>query len=107
METINDVCDVADSHDAAVRVGLDDDFFEVGLTVGLVVPDVGDRAEKRAAYAADITYGTNNELGFDYLRDKMALSAEERSQRGHVFCIVDEVDSILIDEARTPLIISG
>ena len=79
----------------------------LGLTVGLVVPDVGDRAEKRAAYAADITYGTNNELGFDYLRDKMALSAEERSQRGHVFCIVDEVDSILIDEARTPLIISG
>ena len=79
----------------------------LGLTVGLVVPDVDDRAEKRAAYAADITYGTNNELGFDYLRDNMALSAEERSQRGHVYCIVDEVDSILIDEARTPLIISG
>ena len=79
----------------------------LGLTVGLVVPDVDNRAEKRAAYAADITYGTNNELGFDYLRDNMALSAEERSQRGHVYCIVDEVDSILIDEARTPLIISG
>jgi len=79
----------------------------LGLTVGLVVPDVDDRAEKRAAYAADITYGTNNELGFDYLRDNMALSAEERSQRGHVYCLVDEVDSILIDEARTPLIISG
>ena len=79
----------------------------LGLTVGLVVPDVDDRAEKRAAYAADITYGTNNELGFDYLRDNMALSAEERSQRGHVYCLVDEVDSILIYEARTPLIISG
>ncbi len=79
----------------------------LGLRVGLVVPDVDDRAEKRAAYAADITYGTNNELGFDYLRDNMALSVEERSQRGHVYCIVDEVDSILIDEARTPLIISG
>jgi len=79
----------------------------LGLTVGLVVPDVDDRAEKRTAYAADITYGTNNELGFDYLRDNMALSVEERSQRGHVYCIVDEVDSILIDEARTPLIISG
>ena len=79
----------------------------LGLEVGLVVPDVDNRAEKRAAYAADITYGTNNELGFDYLRDNMALSAEERSQRGHVYCIVDEVDSILIDEARTPLIISG
>jgi len=79
----------------------------LGLTVGLVVPDVDDRAEKRAAYAADITYGTNNELGFDYLRDNMALSVEERSQRGYVYCIVDEVDSILIDEARTPLIISG
>ena len=79
----------------------------LGLTVGLVVPDVDNRAEKRAAYAADITYGTNNELGFDYLRDNMALSAEERSQRGHVYCLVDEVDSILIDEARTPLIISG
>ena len=79
----------------------------LGLSVGLVVPDVRDRAEKRAAYAADITYGTNNELGFDYLRDNMALSDTEMAQRGHAFCIVDEVDSILIDEARTPLIISG
>ena len=79
----------------------------LGLSVGLVVPDVRDRAEKRAAYAADITYGTNNELGFDYLRDNMALDDTEKAQRGHAFCIVDEVDSILIDEARTPLIISG
>ena len=79
----------------------------LGLSVGLVVPEVRDRAEKRAAYAADITYGTNNELGFDYLRDNMAMSDEEKAQRGHAFCIVDEVDSILIDEARTPLIISG
>jgi len=79
----------------------------LGLSVGLVVPDVRDRADKRAAYAADITYGTNNELGFDYLRDNMALAGAEKAQRGHAFCIVDEVDSILIDEARTPLIISG
>ncbi len=63
--------------------------------------------ERRKQYAADITYGTNNEFGFDYLRDNMAWSAEELVQRGHAFAIVDEVDSILIDEARTPLIISG
>ncbi len=76
------------------------------MQVGVVVP--GMRPEdKRAAYAADITYGTNNEFGFDYLRDNMALSSEERYQRGNFFAIVDEVDSILIDEARTPLIISG
>ncbi|MEC9467718.1 MAG: preprotein translocase subunit SecA [Actinomycetota bacterium] len=79
----------------------------LGLTVGLVVPDERDRVAKRDAYAADITYGTNNELGFDYLRDNMATSGAEMAQRGHAFCIVDEVDSILIDEARTPLIISG
>ena len=79
----------------------------LGLSVGLVVPSVSDRVEKRQAYLSDITYGTNNELGFDYLRDNMALSKNELSQRGHAFCIVDEVDSILIDEARTPLIISG
>ncbi len=79
----------------------------LGLSVGLVVPSVADRVEKRKAYLADITYGTNNELGFDYLRDNMALDKDELSQRGHNFCIVDEVDSILIDEARTPLIISG
>src|SRR6201999_760885 len=64
-------------------------------------------AERRVAYACDITYGTNNELGFDYLRDNMAGSIEECVQRGHNYAIVDEVDSILIDEARTPLIISG
>ncbi|MDQ1375569.1 MAG: preprotein translocase subunit SecA [Actinomycetota bacterium] len=79
----------------------------LGLEVGLVHPDQDDAAAKRAAYAADVTYGTNTEFGFDYLRDNMARSREQMSQRGHVFGIVDEVDSILIDEARTPLIISG
>ena len=78
----------------------------MGLTVGLIVHDL-DNAQRRAAYACDITYGTNNEMGFDYLRDNMALYASEQVQRGHHFAIVDEVDSILIDEARTPLIISG
>ena len=78
----------------------------LGLTVGLVIHGV-DKADKQRAYAADITYGTNNEFGFDYLRDNMAIYASELVQRGHVFAIVDEVDSILIDEARTPLIISG
>jgi preprotein translocase subunit SecA len=78
----------------------------LGLSVGVVVSGQ-DRQEKREAYAADITYGTNNEYGFDYLRDNMAFRAEERVQRGLNFAIVDEVDSILIDEARTPLIISG
>ena len=79
----------------------------LGLSVGRVGPDVEDPAEKRAAYAADVTYGTNTEFGFDYLRDNMARSRETMVQRGHVFGIIDEVDSILIDEARTPLIISG
>ena len=78
----------------------------LGLSVGLIVHDLTP-AERRAAYAADITYGTNNELGFDYLRDNMAIYKEEMVQCGHSFAIVDEVDSILIDEARTPLIISG
>ena len=78
----------------------------MGLTVGLVVPGM-EPAERREAYAADITYCTNNELGFDYLRDNMAIYKSELVQRGHAFAIVDEVDSILIDEARTPLIISG
>ena len=78
----------------------------LGLSVGLIVHDLTP-AERRAAYAADITYGTNNEFGFDYLRDNMAIYKEEMVQRGHSFAIVDEVDSILIDEARTPLIISG
>jgi preprotein translocase subunit SecA len=79
----------------------------LGLEVGVVIPQVDDPEVKRAAYRADITYGTNNEFGFDYLRDNMALSKEEQVQRGHFFAIVDEVDSILVDEARTPLIISG
>src|SRR5271166_1100683 len=79
----------------------------LGLTVGRVGPDIEDPHEKRAAYAADITYGTNTEFGFDYLRDNMARSRDTMAQRGHVFAIIDEVDSILIDEARTPLIISG
>ena len=78
----------------------------MGLTVGLVIPGMNS-AERREAYAADITYCTNNELGFDYLRDNMAIYKTELVQRGHAFAIVDEVDSILIDEARTPLIISG
>ena len=78
----------------------------MGLTVGLVIHDVEPK-NRKASYAADITYGTNNEFGFDYLRDNMCIYASEMVQRGHAFAIVDEVDSILIDEARTPLIISG
>ena len=78
----------------------------MGLTVGLIIPGMK-AAERREAYAADITYCTNNELGFDYLRDNMSIYKTELVQRGHNFAIVDEVDSILIDEARTPLIISG
>ncbi len=81
-------------------------YGALGLTTGVVVPFQPD-AEKRAAYRADITYATNNELGFDYLRDNMKSSLDDMAQRGHAFAIVDEVDSILIDEARTPLIISG
>ena len=81
-------------------------FRYLGLSVGLIVHDM-QKDERRAAYAADITYGTNNELGFDYLRDNMVVYADDKVQRGHAFAIVDEVDSILIDEARTPLIISG
>jgi len=78
----------------------------LGLTVGVIVHDLDD-AERRAAYGADITYGTNNEFGFDYLRDNMKFEIKDCVQRGHYHAIVDEVDSILIDEARTPLIISG
>ena len=78
----------------------------LGLTVGVIVHDLDD-VERRAAYAADVTYGTNNEFGFDYLRDNMKFDIKDCVQRGHNFAIVDEVDSILIDEARTPLIISG
>ncbi len=78
----------------------------LGMEVGLIVHGL-DNAQRRAAYAADITYGTNNEMGFDYLRDNMVVELKDKVQRGHVYAIVDEVDSILIDEARTPLIISG
>ncbi len=78
----------------------------LGLSVGVILSNM-DHGDKKAAYGADITYGTNNEFGFDYLRDNMAARAEDRFQRGLNFAIVDEVDSILIDEARTPLIISG
>jgi len=79
----------------------------LGLSVGLVVPDTQDFDQKRAAYESDLTYGTNTEMGFDYLRDNMAWSREQMVQRGHIYGIVDEVDSILIDEARTPLLIAG
>jgi preprotein translocase subunit SecA len=81
-------------------------FKLLGMTIGVIVHDLDDK-QRREAYAADITYGTNNELGFDYLRDNMKFDLVDCVQRGHHFCIVDEVDSILIDEARTPLIISG
>ena len=81
-------------------------YAALGLSTGVVYPQQPE-AEKKAAYGADVTYATNNELGFDYLRDNMKSSLEEMNQRGHNFAIVDEVDSILIDEARTPLIISG
>jgi preprotein translocase subunit SecA len=79
----------------------------LGLTVGLVVPGDHDPVKKRESYQADVTYGTNNEFGFDYLRDNMSMTRADQVQRGHSYAIVDEVDSILIDEARTPLIISG
>ncbi len=78
----------------------------LGLTVGCIVHELDDE-ERKAQYGCDVTYATNNELGFDYLRDNMKMSAEEMAQRGHYYAIVDEVDSILVDEARTPLIISG
>src|SRR6201991_826392 len=78
----------------------------LGMSVGVIVHGLDD-AERKAAYGADITYGTNNEFGFDYLRDNMKYSLDAMTQRGHAYAIVDEVDSILIDEARTPLIISG
>ncbi len=82
-------------------------YRRLGLSVGLILPGNDTPEFKRGQYACDITYGTNNEFGFDYLRDNMAMSVEEKTQRGHHYAIVDEVDSILIDEARTPLIISG
>src|SRR6185503_12392219 len=79
----------------------------LGLTVGCIEDTEPGTPDRRAAYLCDITYGTNNEFGFDYLRDNMVVSLDQRVQRSHVFAIVDEVDSVLIDEARTPLIISG
>jgi preprotein translocase subunit SecA len=79
----------------------------LGLEVGMVLPQIDDSAAKREAYRAHITYGTNNEFGFDYLRDNMAVTLDDQVQRGHHFAIVDEVDFVLVDEARTPLIISG
>ena len=100
LVTVNDYLARRD----AAQMGVLYNFL--GLSVGVVYPGM-DHADKAAAYNADITYGTNNEFGFDYLRDNMALSKEQRYQRGLNFAIVDEVDSILIDEARTPLIISG
>jgi preprotein translocase subunit SecA len=81
-------------------------FSYLGLTVGTILSNM-DNDRRKENYACDITYGTNNEFGFDYLRDNMHRSVESRVQRGHNFCVVDEIDSILIDEARTPLIISG
>ena len=78
----------------------------LGLTTGVIVHGLDDE-QRKTAYDCDVTYGTNNELGFDYLRDNMKYRMEDMVQRGHIFAIVDEVDSILIDEARTPLIISG
>jgi len=81
-------------------------FRFMGMSVGIIIHDL-DNEQRRAAYACDITYGTNNEMGFDYLRDNMVIHEKDMVQRGHVFAVVDEVDSILIDEARTPLIISG
>src|SRR5262249_46876177 len=79
----------------------------LGMEIGVVLPQIEDFAAKRAAYSADITYGTNNEFGFDYLRDNMRITLADQVQRGHHYAIVDEVDSILVDESRTPLIISG
>ena len=91
----------------AITVELSMKVYEaLGLSVGTIVEGMSP-AERRAAYACDVVYATNNELGFDYLRDNMAQKREDKVQRGHNYCIVDEVDSILIDEARTPLIISG
>ncbi len=98
--TVNDYLATRDSEEMGRVYGF------LGLTTGLIVHGQN-KKEKREAYAADITYGTNNELGFDYLRDNMVVYKEDMVQRGHNFAIVDEVDSILIDEARTPLIISG
>ena len=98
--TVNDYLACRDSEEMGRVYGF------MGLKTGIVVHGQSPK-DKQEAYAADITYGTNNEFGFDYLRDNMVVYKQHLSQRGHNFAIVDEVDSILIDEARTPLIISG
>ena len=82
-------------------------FKYLGLSVGCITNDLNDTDERKKAYLCDITYGTNNEFGFDYLRDNLRIQKENMVQRSHNYCIVDEVDSILIDESRTPLVISG
>jgi len=101
LVTVNDYLASRDANEMAPLYNF------LGYSVGTILEDMNDPAQKRAAYDADITYGTNNEFGFDYLRDNMSYSKDQMVQRGHNFVIVDEVDSILIDEARTPLIISG
>lgn len=101
LVTVNDYLTARDSQ------WMGNIYRQLGISVGRVSPEITDAAAKRAAYNCDVTYGTNTEFGFDYLRDNMANSLDEMVQRGHHFAIVDEVDSILIDEARTPLIISG
>ena len=100
LVTVNDYLASRDAHDMGQL------FKWLGLTVGCIISDMEDE-DRQAAYNADITYGTNNEFAFDYLRDNMKFSLEDYVQHGHNYCIVDEVDSILIDEARTPLLISG
>jgi preprotein translocase subunit SecA len=101
LVTVNDYLASRDARE------MGDLYTFLGYSVGVILEDMHDSALKREAYACDITYGTNNEFGFDYLRDNMSYSRDNMAQRGHHFVIVDEVDSILIDEARTPLIISG
>jgi len=99
--TVNDYLAKRDSEEMGVL------YKFLGYTVGCLTDELNDEQTRKAQYTADITYGTNNEYGFDYLRDNMKVRAEEKVQREHNYAIVDEVDSILIDEARTPLIISG
>ena len=101
LVTVNDYLASRDATEMGVLYNF------LGFSVGTVLEDINDPELKKAAYEADITYGTNNEFGFDYLRDNMSYSADTMVQKSHSFVIVDEVDSILIDEARTPLIISG
>ncbi|RUM74703.1 MAG: preprotein translocase subunit SecA, partial [Sulfurovum sp.] len=99
--TVNDYLAKRDSEEMGVL------YKFLGYSVGCITSDIYDEQERKAQYEADITYGTNNEYGFDYLRDNMKVRLEEKVQRDHNYAIIDEVDSILIDEARTPLIISG